>query len=72
MSVSGIAGMLRRLDKLEGAMGEARICVLSGPFGGDFTAAIANEVSAGRARKTDFFVYVNRFCTEEAKETSDA
>jgi len=59
-----IAQLAKRLDRLEDAMGRARIRVVSGPYGGDFSAEIAKEVAAGRARPTDFFVYVNQFCTD--------
>jgi len=59
-----VTAYLKRLDRLEAAMGQSRLRVVSGPLGGDFTAAISEEISAGRARKTDFFVWVNRFADD--------
>lgn len=58
-----VSGLLKRLDKLEGAMGQARLCVVSGPMGGDFATQIAEKIAAG-ARRTDLFVLVHRFADD--------
>ena len=59
-----VSSLLKRLDKLESAMGQSRPCVVSGPFGGSFNAEIADKIAAGQARPTDFFICVHRFADD--------
>jgi len=56
-----LASMQKRLEKLEAAKGQTRMRVFTGPFGGDFDAAIDAAVASGWARKSDLLVYVNRY-----------
>jgi hypothetical protein len=67
-----VSGLLKRLDKLESAMGQSRPCVVSGPFGSDFKEQIAAAVAAGRARPTDFFICVHRFADDWTPEPTSA
>jgi hypothetical protein len=63
-----VSSLLKRLDKLETAMGQSRPCVVSVPFGGSFKEEIAAEITAGRARPTDFFICVHRFADDWTPE----
>jgi hypothetical protein len=60
------AALLKRVERLKAAMGQSRLCVLSGPYGGDAAAAVAAAISSGRARPNDLFVYVNRYSDDWA------
>jgi hypothetical protein len=59
-----LQSLLKRLDKLETAMGQSRPCVVTGPYGGDFKAEIAAKIASGQARPTDFFICVHRYADE--------
>jgi len=63
MSISGVASLSRRLDKVEWSAGQRRrrLFVVEGPYGGDFSALIAEKISTSRARASDLFVCVHRF-----------
>ena len=67
-----VSNLLKRLDKLESAMGQSRPCVVSGSFGGDFKAEIADKIVAGQARPTDFFICVHRFADDWTPEPTSA
>ena len=65
-----LASMQKRLEKLEAAKGMTRIRVIAGPFGVDFDKAIDAAGAAGWARRTDLFVYVNRYSDDWKSESA--
>jgi hypothetical protein len=65
-----LASMQKRLEKLEAVKGQTRLRVFTGQHGGDFDAEIGKAVASGWARKTDLFVYVNRYSDDWTPEST--